>query len=196
MSSCKTNRKNVCGRPTRGLVTLEAMIRDFVDRFRPGERDELAFFKEHPFTVALDHAALAKDCRGKRFSHQRRLTRESLAKARGLLFEKQDELKRMQCFEGVLKIVQGITRQVRGLGELYAYDTALRISAALGYEPVAVYLHAGTRVGAKRLGISTSRDYVSTLDLPVALQKLPPHEVESFLCIYKNQLGTLAGKYR
>ncbi|MEK7411500.1 MAG: hypothetical protein AAB327_09000, partial [Actinomycetota bacterium] len=37
------------------------------------------------------------------------------------------------------------------LGPLYVYDTALRIGAKKGQMPKVVYLHAGTREGAKKL---------------------------------------------
>ena len=68
------------------------------------------------------------------------------------------------------------------------YDTALRIGAKLGVAPVRVYLHTGTREGAKRLGIETKG--VSALwpsELPEALRELEPYEVEDVLCIYKDK---------
>jgi hypothetical protein len=165
------------------------MVREFVDAHRSGERDELTFFKESSLEHALEFAALAKDSRGKRFSHQRRLTRKSLQQGKQAIMRELEAFQRAESFEEILGTVRDITSQVSGLGELYAYDTALRISAKTGHEPKHVYLHAGTRVGAKRLGIPTSRDYVSMVELPEALQQLKAHEVESFLCIYKNHFG-------
>jgi hypothetical protein len=168
------------------------MVREFIGTYRARERDELAFFKERSLEQALELAALAKDSRGKRFSHQRRLTRDSLQRGKQAIVRMLGEFQKAESFEEILKAVRGITSQVHGLGELYAYDTALRISAKTGHEPKHVYLHAGTRVGAKRLGIPTSRDYVPMTELPVALQQLKAHEVESFLCIYKNHFGGVA----
>lgn len=164
-------------------------MREFIGAYRAGERDELAFFKECSLEQALEVAALAKDSRGKRFSHQRRLTQESLQQGKQAIMLMVGAFQKAESFEEILKTVRGITSQVHGLGELYAYDTALRISAKTGHEPKHVYLHAGTRVGAKRLGIQTSRDYVPLAELPEALKLLKAHEVESFLCIYKNHFG-------
>ncbi|NBD19799.1 hypothetical protein GTZ97_03820 [Aquabacterium fontiphilum] len=165
------------------------MVREFIDTYRLGERDELAFFKELSPEQALEFAALAKDSRGKRFSHQRRLTRESLQQGKQAIMSMLGAFQKATSFDEVLKGVRDVTSKVHGLGELYAYDTALRISANKGHEPTLVYLHAGTRVGAKRLGIPTNRDYVPMTELPEALMPLKAHEVESFLCIYKNHFG-------
>lgn len=168
------------------------MVREFIGTYRAGEHDELAFFKERSLEQTLELAALAKDSRGKRFSHQRRLTRESLQQGKQAIVRMFGDFQKADSFEEILKAVRGVTSQVHGLGELYAYDTALRISAKTGHEPQHVYLHAGTRVGAKRLGILTSREYVPMTELPEALQQLKAHEVESFLCIYKNHFGGVA----
>jgi hypothetical protein len=59
-------------------------------------------------------------------------------------------------FADLIGIVASIAEGVSGLGELYIYDTALRIGAKSGLEPDMVYLHAGTRKGAKALGLDAS----------------------------------------
>jgi len=191
MSSCRRITKKTCSPPPRRLVTLEAMVREFINVYRRGELDELAFFKDLSLEQALEFAALAKDSRGKRFSHQRRLTRQSLQLGKQAIMSKSGDFQKATSFDEVLKVVQEVTSKVHGLGELYAYDTALRISAKTGHEPTHVYLHAGTRVGAKRLGISTNCEYVLMSELPEALMLLKAHEVESFLCIYKNHFGSV-----
>lgn len=189
MSSCRRIPKTKCSPPKRRLITLEAMVREFIDTHRHGERDELAFFTSLSPEEALEYAALAKDFRGKRFSHQRRLTRESLEKGKLAIMSMFGAFQKARSFEEILLLVRNVTSKINGLGELYAYDTALRISAKTGHEPTHVYLHAGTRVGAKRLGIPANREYVPMTDLPKALLLLKAHEVESFLCIYKNHFG-------
>ncbi len=191
MSSCRRITKRTCSPPPRRLVTLEAMVRDFINQHRLGEQDELMFFRKLPLEQALEFAALAKDSIGKRFSHQRRLTRQCLQQGKQAIMSMRGDFQKATSFEEVLQLVQMVTSKVHGLGELYAYDTALRISAKTGHEPKHVYLHAGTRVGAKRLGIRTNCDYVPMAELPEALKLLKPHEVESFLCIYKNQFGSV-----
>jgi hypothetical protein len=75
---------------------------------------------------------------------------------------------------------------VSGLGELWAYDTALRLGAHLGHLPARVYLHRGTRKGAENLGLNVTGETIEVKDLPDALRSLPPHESEDILCIYKD----------
>jgi hypothetical protein len=56
-----------------------------------------------------------------------------------------------------------------------------------------VYLHAGTRRGARALGLDHGSDSVSPNQLPPALRRLQPHEVEDVLCIYKDWLSSPNG---
>ena len=77
---------------------------------------------------------------------------------------------------------------IRGLAELYYYDTALRIGASRSLMPKHVYLHRGTRDGARALGLDWRADLLDPRALPKELAVLEPHEIEDFLCIYKDQL--------
>ena len=89
-------------------------------------------------------------------------------------------------FEDILVQIEEVVACVSGLGELYAYDTALRIGAYQEIYPREVYIHAGTRVGVKALGIDPDRRSIRLLELPDPFQKLMPHEAEDVLCIYKS----------
>jgi hypothetical protein len=102
---------------------------------------------------------------------------------------------RISSFEQLHKLVRRTVEPIPGVGELYVYDTALRIGAKLGVSPEMVYLHAGTRKGAKNLGFKSSCDTISITELPRALHKLEPREIEDLLCIYKASLagGALSG---
>jgi hypothetical protein len=84
------------------------------------------------------------------------------------------------------------TKPIKGLGELYAYDTAYFIGAHLDLTPEKVYLHAGTRKGAQALGFSGGLAYLMPSQLPVELHILTPYEMEDFLCIYKGFLARFA----
>jgi hypothetical protein len=71
---------------------------------------------------------------------------------------------------------------------LYSYDTALRIGSRLKLEPTAVYLHAGARKGAMRLGVYTRARKVPSTGFPSELARLNPRDIENLLCIYKDEL--------
>lgn len=77
---------------------------------------------------------------------------------------------------------------IRGVGELLVYDTALRIGAKLELMPDRVYLHSGTRRGARSLGLPFKMRLISIAELPVPLRSLKQHEVEDCLCIFKDLL--------
>jgi hypothetical protein len=98
----------------------------------------------------------------------------------------------VSSFEQLHELVHRTVEPISGLGELYVYDTALRIGAKLGLSPKVVYLHAGTRKGAKNLGFKPSRDTISIAALPRALRTLEPREIEDLLCIYKGSLVSAA----
>ncbi|PIP91025.1 MAG: hypothetical protein COW79_04555, partial [Bdellovibrionales bacterium CG22_combo_CG10-13_8_21_14_all_38_13] len=77
---------------------------------------------------------------------------------------------------------------IHGLGELYFYDTALRIGASLKLFPDKVYLHSGTRLGGIALGLaSKGQKTISPKDIPtIFTSKLNIYEIEDVLCIYKS----------
>ena len=90
----------------------------------------------------------------------------------------------MRTFDELHSFLEVTFLKIPGLGVLYTYDTALRIGFYLRLEPKAVYLHAGTKIGARALGVTTAKR-AQVRDLPLALQVLPVHEIENFLCIFK-----------
>ena len=70
----------------------------------------------------------------------------------------------------------------------------MRIGSYLGVFPQQVYLHAGTAEGAKALGIETNIGYLEVEDLHSILEQLEPHEIEDFLCIFKDDFkGIIKG---
>jgi len=54
------------------------------------------------------------------------------------------------------KLIDTALEPIPGLGELYVYDTTLRIGAKLNLFPDKVYLHAGTRLRERALGLRTA----------------------------------------
>jgi hypothetical protein len=102
-------------------------------------------------------------------------------------------LQSARSFAELIARVDTTVRPVRGIGELYVYDTALRLGAHLRLLPDDVYLHAGTRRGAKALGLDHRSDSIPPSQLPAALHRLRPHEVEDVLCIYKDWLRRANG---
>ena len=90
----------------------------------------------------------------------------------------------------MFNLVRSEVGGILGIGELYIYDTSMRLGAYLGFLPTKVYLHAGTRKGAKALGFTNS-DALEISELPTEFGRLDPHEVEDVLCIFKDELKKL-----
>ena len=138
---------------------------------------------------AIDWAAYARNELGRRHPHQHRLKEVNLGRSRYKLLSVKEQIRACSTFDELLHLVEDISGEIKGLGDLYCYDTALRLGAYLGVFPAKVYLHAGTRDGAKVLGLNWKAESVDLESLPEELLCLGPYEIEDMLCIYKDFLG-------
>jgi hypothetical protein len=129
--------------------------------------------------------SLTRDRR--RQSNQRRVPEEVLAEAARRLARVR-RLDRARDFEELLAMVTKTCWNIRGFGTCTRYDVAFRIGLYLKKLPRRVYLHAGSRGGAKALGLPHTRDFLEMSILPTELRRLEPWQVEEFLCIYKEWL--------
>jgi hypothetical protein len=150
---------------------------------------EIDFFSKLDFAQAIQQAALAKNHEGKKFPHQYRITTNSLNKSFDILSANNNELQQCDDFDTLLNLIRKLLEVVHGVDDLYYYDTSFRIGLSLGFKPQRVYLHAGTKEGAKAL-FNNLRG-IASLDmdsLPKPLRELAPYQVEDFLCRYKTNL--------
>lgn len=168
---------------------LAGIVRHYRTEYQERAARELRFFRvQQTFEDAIEKAALAQRPDGKRFSHQRRIPRSALVSAWKRLQAVIAELEAASTFAHLFSIVDREIAGIPKIGKLMVYDTALRIAAWRQLEPEVVYLHAGTRDGAKALGLDTRRPYIAIADIPRALRRLRPHQIEDVLCIYKEVL--------
>lgn len=188
---CGPPKKPIC-KPvaTASRSTLASVVRAFRLYNRPDSEKELTFFKEMPsLELAIHHAGNALDWRGKRFGHQCRITRAALRSAVEKLKSIVSPLKACRSFLELHTLLERNLGPLSGIGELYIYDTALRLGSFLDLRPAHVYLHTGTRAGARRLGLNLDRSYIPISEFPAEIRVLPAHEIEDFLCIYKDRLA-------
>lgn len=167
---------------------LEVIVDHYIAHHRTRAEKELHFFAmQKTIERAVALAALAKSPAGKRLSHQRRIPVAALQESQRRLRGAIGDLESASSFDDLHHLVGETIRDIRGIGPLTIYDTALRIGARLGLEPDRVYLHAGTRVGAKRLGLATFEGTIRIDETLVRFRRLKPREVEDVLCIYKDR---------
>lgn len=105
------------------------------------------------------------------------------------LLAAQSKIAKAKDFEDLHQVVKALIKPIKGIGDLTVYDTALRIGAWLKIEPSKVYLHAGTRIGAKKLGLNVSHHSIEVNAFPRAFHKLKPREIEDALCHYRGEIG-------
>ena len=133
-------------------MNLETIVRMYVQRIRPRAQAELDWFIGQPtLRDAIENAALARNSKGKHYSHQRRIKKIAIQKALASLSDATDRIKRCRDFAELFHLIDAVLDDVPGIGELYVYDTSLRIGAKLNLYPKAVYLHAGTAAVRGRL---------------------------------------------
>lgn len=133
---------------------------------------------------------MARTAEDKRHPHQRRIPARSLEEARDRLLAV--DLESSTSFEDLCSKVEETIGDIHMIGDLGIYDTALRIGAFLEIEPELVYLHRGTRDGARVLGLGRGRTSLRVDEVPAEFSRLRPYEIEDCLCIYKSELGRLA----
>jgi hypothetical protein len=174
-------------------MKLEAIVRAYSRKIRPKAQAEIDWFARQPsLDAAIEKAALALNSRGKRYSHQRRLTKAALKEAFHTLSDESNAIKQARDFDELFRIIRAAVKPIPGIGELYVYDTAFRIGAKLNLFPKKVYLHAGTRRGVRALGLDHSADTIKVSALPKELRTLEPHELEDILCIFKDELKSVS----
>ena len=177
-------------------MNLKAVTRLYTREIRPRAQAELAWFGQQPtLESAIQYAALAINSKGRRYSHQRRLKKAALEKAQQALLMNSEAIAQAKSFDDLFSLVGTILGPIGGIGELYVYDTSLRIGARLHLLPKKVYLHRGTRLGARALGFDGRAKALEVSEMPLELRQLEPHEIEDLLCIFKADLKAVGVKY-
>jgi hypothetical protein len=172
--------------------TLRGMLREYIECYRPRARSERSRFRRFTsLEEAIETAALALDEDTKRSAHHRRRTTAQLSLGKSALIAALSDLRKCKNFDQLHNRVRRATKPINGLGKLYTYDTAQLIGAHLRLSPERVYLHSGTRKGARALGFSGGLSYLMPSQLPTQLQVLKPYEMEDFLCIFERDLARL-----
>jgi hypothetical protein len=189
-----------CRGQVKAVHSLPAIVRHYASNFRDKARNELAFFKKAPtFRDAIGAAARSEiydddKQRWKRLSHQSRITKAAIRRATTALLGAADWLDECADFDQLLAEVERAIADIPGIGELYVYDVTLRIAAWKDLSPDKVYLHCGTRDGAKALGLDVRGKVIERSLLPPALRKLPATDLENMLCIYKSSFRRKRGR--
>jgi hypothetical protein len=176
-------------------MTLDDIVSDYIREYRDDARKEMRFFEiQRSLSEAIRKAALCELQSGKRHPHQRRVPRALLEQAEAKLQAAGRRLGKADDFSALYQAVKDEIGNIKGIGALTVYDIAHRIGAYFGKAPERVYLHAGTRIGARVFGIRG--ESCDPGQLPTSFSRLAPSEIEDCLCIYKDELRGAPGRSR
>ena len=171
------------------MRNLEAIVNDYIREWRaPARAERWSFVRESSLESAISRAALCKLSNGKRHPHQYRVPEGSLRQAKKRLLRQKARILGCTTFDELHDLVNGLIRDIWMIGELVVYDIATRIGAFMRLEPKQIYLHRGTRDGARALGIRGPLPKLAVSDIPKDFARLSPGEIEDCLCIYKDKL--------
>jgi hypothetical protein len=172
---------------------LADLVQEFLDTSNDCCNDDEYYSSLRTLDEAVQNAALAKTATGSVSSHQRQWVRsENMQRAMHVLLAAKESFTACKDFDVLMELVERVLRGIPGLGDLYYYDTSRRIGAFLGLFPKRVYLHRGTRDGAKALGLVYNKRYLNMVIFPVELRQLEPKQIEDFLCRYKDRLKSIS----
>jgi hypothetical protein len=172
-------------------ATHQQVVDHYIRYQQPDFIAELDWFRSQPTLVkAIREAALARDSRGKRLSHQRRLLRPVTPAAWRKLRLRQRQLESCKNFSQLYRVVERALSSIYGAGPLYSYDTALRLGAFLDISPCKVFLQSGSLQGAMKPSVGGGRRSrtMALNRFPSAFQVLEPCEMENLLCVYRDYL--------
>lgn len=176
-------------------MTLDEIVSDYISEYRDDAHSEMRFFEiQRSPSAAIRRAALCELPSGKRHPHQRRIPCALLEEAEARLQGIGRKLAAVANFGELHRLVEDKIGGIKGIGALTVYDIASRIGAHFKIVPERVYLHAGTRIGARVFNISGYS--FDPKILPRAFSRLTPPEIEDCLCIYKDELGDAADDVR
>jgi hypothetical protein len=172
------------------MDAIQAAVEEYAEQIRPEMEREFRYFRLlRTDEEAATRAALAQLPSGKRHPHQRRIPLASLQESCDCLLANLPALRAASSFDELFDLVNALISPIPKIGELAVYDTALRIAARFGLEPEKVYVHAGTRDGARALGFDRRRSVIEMDELPKPMRRLSGREAEDLLCRYKSQLA-------
>ena len=163
-----------------------------IDAYREAELRELheleRFFKSLSFSSAVEYAASGITPHRKIHPHQRRIGVKRLRLSVDLLKKNIPVIRKAKSFADLFKITESVQLELKGLGDLWTYDTALRMAFNRGktFHPQAVFVQGGVLKGVKKIFskiLVNGRTFPMKV-FPKEIQTLKPFEAEDFLSVW------------
>lgn len=167
---------------------LQDLVNDYKERWGNSYKEEDKWWGDQTesWEKAIEKAWKSRFANGKMHSHQYRVANK-LPKGLEIALNDNRQPKEFNKFDLIYVWVKSISDHVHGLGPTTTYDVARRLGVWLSLYPDRIYLHAGTAVGAKKIGIRGATASLSAF--PKEIQQLGATHAENFLCIYKSEIS-------
>lgn len=175
-------------------MNLANDIKKYITVSLPHLKQGECHFKKMSLEEAVSKSASAINVYGKIDNHQRRIGKNLLNLGASMMITNIEKLKKCKTFKEIFEISEEVKNSVLGLGDLWSYDTALRIGFNKNLYPKDVYVQAGVKKGVEKLfypKIKKGRCLPMSI-FPSEFHILKPHEIENFLCIWgkaRNKTG-------
>ena len=185
-------QRSACGKPIKSTLedSLATLVKDYWNKCQYTYDQEDQWWTEpDTWQGVLERAWLSKMRNGKMHGHQCNNGTQRLAEGLKIASSANKSPDDFPDFDALYRWIESITGQVAYLGTLATYDVARRIGANYGLKPQNVYLHRGSKEGAKKLGIKKSPVPIDDFPDEIRSSPLDATHIENFLCIYKAKLG-------
>jgi len=170
------------------VSTLKEAVDEYIKNYQKHLQNVLALYKNMKFADVVEFAGRLECpvCESV-YPHQYHIshdTREDFSKA---LQKVMASLQNAKSFEDLWKIIKPLGEQTKGIGNLTAYDAALRIGFQMGIPPKDyVYAFNGATIGEGQRGqhvfpLNTFKTELTT--------RLTAYEIEDFLCVFHDERG-------
>jgi hypothetical protein len=168
-------------------MSLQSEIADYCENEMRELHELMRFYKSLSFQSAIEYAASGVTPHRMIHPHQRGIGVKQLRRSAILLKEYTSTIRKARSFAGLFLITEAVRSELRGLGDLWSYDTALRMAFNRGktFYPQAVFVQRGNLKGIRKI---FSKMPVKQRTLPVKIfpkemRSLKPFEIENFLSV-------------
>jgi|GEM_PF-1811851 len=179
-------------------MSLHSEIADYRENEMRELHELVRFFKSLSFHSAIEYAASGITPHRKIHPHQRGIGVKQLRKSASLLKEYTSVIRKAKSFEHLFIITEAVKSEMKGLGDLWSYDTALRMAFNRGktFYPQAVFVQKAVMKGIKKIfsKMPMMQRALPVKIFPKDIRTLKPFEIENFLSVWGRRLE--AGRLR
>jgi hypothetical protein len=169
-------------------MSLQSDIADYRENECRELRELERFFQSLSFQSAIEYAASGATPHRKIHPHQRGIGVKLLRQSAVMLKKYTPAIRKARSFANLFIITEAVKTDLKGLGDLWSYDTALRMAFNRGktFYPPAVFIQKGSMKGIRKI-FSKMPMKQRTLPLkifPKEMHSLKSFEIENFLSVW------------